>query len=127
MKYIFTFAVLGLLLFGCKSKDDSNIEVLESYIYEIESPANAVVGDNVEVKIHFTGPDGCAKPYSIEAVKVGQDITLKAYYYTDDENQFCTQSPVIMSLDYTFFADLPGPYFFTSEKNSTISDTLVVQ
>lgn len=119
--------LLGLLLItGCKTNADDDSEIRESYITKIDCPAKAIVGDNVEVTVHFTGGSGCSKPYSIEANKVGQTIELRAFY-SEPESGACTANIPELILNYTFFADLPGPYFFVSRRDNSISDTLVVQ
>ena len=127
MNNSFLVILLGLFFFtGCKSNSDENKEVHESYITKIVSPSEAIVGDNVEVAVHFTGSSGCSKPYSIEANKVGQTIELRAFY-SEPESGACTANIPEFTLNYTFFADLPGPYFFVSRRDNSISDTLVVQ
>jgi hypothetical protein len=120
------FFSMVLVTIGCKTKEDSKLEVIESPIFGIESPETAIVGDNVKIKVHFTGHNGCALPYSVEADKVGQNIVFKAYYSVSDNDQICTANIQEMDLDYTFFADLPGPYFFSSSMDVSITDTLVV-
>jgi hypothetical protein len=127
MKLFITLLLGVLVLFpSCKTKEDSNREVIESGIVLIDAPSKAIVGDNVKVTVHFTGHNGCTQPYSIEADKVGQTITLRAFYSLEND-QICTANIQNFSLEYDFFADLPGPYFFISSFDNTISDTLVVQ
>ncbi len=126
MKLLFIAFLSLILVTGCKTSKDSNTEVLETNIISITSPENAIVGDNVKIKVHFVGINGCAQPYSIEADKVGQTIKIRAFYSLPEDG-ICTDALTDLSLDYTYFADLPGPYFFTSSSDNTISDTLVVQ
>ncbi|MFT4753361.1 MAG: hypothetical protein ACI9GM_000729 [Salibacteraceae bacterium] len=118
---IFIFVVVA----SCSNKEDSEIQVLESDITAISSPKQAIVGDNVSVQVNFTGPNGCTEPYSIEANKVGQTITLRAFY-SEPIASICTEQVLNHSLNYSFFADLPGAYFFISEMDNSVTDTLVV-
>ena len=122
------YAILsGLIIFtGCKTNSDDGREIIESSIFKIESPEKAIVGDNVEITVQFTGASGCSIPYSIEANKVGQTIELRAYF-SEPSSGTCTANIPELNLKYTFFADLPGPYFFVSHRDNSASDTLVVQ
>lgn len=123
---VFSILILTcIFLFGCKKNNTSSKEVLETIITSISSPENAIVGDNVKITVHFTGINGCAQPHSIEANKVGQTIQLRAFYSIEEE-QICTQAVTNLALDYSFFADLPGPYFFIYSNDNSVADTLVV-
>jgi hypothetical protein len=115
-----------LFTVACKTEDDATIEVHEATILKISVTETAIVDDDVTVRVSFYGPDGCAEPYNIKAEKVGQTVTLRSYYSKSTEDKACTSTLVELSLDYTFFADLPGPYFFISAQNNTVSDTLTV-
>ncbi len=123
---LFIFFLGLIFVTGCKTNSDDDTEIQESYITKIEGPDKAIVGDNVEITVHFTGVSGCSNPYSIEANKVGQTIELRAFY-SQSESETCTANIPELNLNYTFFADLPGPYFFISHRDNSISDTLVVQ
>ena len=79
----------------------------------------------MSIQVNFTGPNGCTEPFSLEADKVGQTITLRAYY-SEPVSSGCTAVVLNHSLNYNFFADLPGPYFFVSEMNKGVTDTLTV-
>ncbi len=115
-----------MLTESCTTNTVSSPEVNETSITTITSPTSAIVNDNVEITVNFLGPNGCAEAYNIKAVKVGQTITLKAFYSLANPDAICTQALVPLQLNYSFFADLPGPYFFISSMDNTISDTLVI-
>ncbi len=123
--YIFS-AISLLFMESCTTNTETSPEVFESEITAITTPVNALVNQNVEIVIDFYGPNGCAEAYNIKAEKVGQTITLKAFYSIPNTELACTQALVPLQLNYTFFADLPGPYFFISDLNYTISDTLMI-
>jgi hypothetical protein len=122
MRYIL-FVITIFLFNSCKSPSAKN--VVESNILSIVAPEKAIVGDNVEIEITFYGANGCSEPYNIKAEKVGQTITLRAYYL-QPMDEVCTEILPSYKLNYTFFADLPGPYFIQSALNNQIADTLVV-
>tara|TARA_R110002050_G_scaffold204327_1_gene339618 strand:+ start:111030 stop:111374 length:345 start_codon:yes stop_codon:yes gene_type:complete len=110
---------------ACTTKKDANTQVLPAEITAITAPKTAVSDTDVKIKVDFWGPDGCSSAYNLKAEKVGQTITLTAYYKHTVETA-CTMALVPLSLEYSFFADLPGPYFFISATNNSIADTLVV-
>ena len=119
--------ILGLLLTeSCTTNTDTSPEINETSITAITAPKNAIVNDKVDIVIDFYGPNGCAEAYNIKADKVGQTITLRAYYSIPNTEMACTQALVPLQLSYSFFADLPGPYFFISSMDNTISDTLII-
>lgn len=120
-KYL--FIILPFIFLSCKSS--SSKQVVESRIKSIKAPEKAIVGDNVEIEVTFYGSNGCSEAYDIKAEKVGQTIMLRAYYL-QPINKSCTDNLPEFKLKYTFFADLPGPYFFISSQNNQIADTLVV-
>jgi len=120
-KYL--FIILPIVFISCQSS--SSKQVIESSIISINGPEKAIVGDNVEIEITFNGGNGCSEPYDIKAEKVGQTIMLRAYYL-QPTNQNCTYILPLYKLKYTFFADLPGPYFFISAQDNQVADTLVV-
>lgn len=122
MRY-FILIIISISLGSCTSP--STKQVLESPILSIVTPEKAIVGDNVEIEVTFNGANGCSEPYNIKAEKVGQTITLRAYYLQSTEKN-CTYILPQYKLNYTFFADLPGPYFIQSALNNQIADTLVV-
>ncbi len=128
MKFIcFILLSVNLVCFeSCTNNSDSTIEVIESQIISISCPSTVNSGNNVEVKVQFTGENGCSKPHNIKAKKVGQLIQLQAFYSRPKNPEICTTELPIFTLSYTFFADLPGPYFFQSAGNSLIADTLTV-
>ena len=120
----FTFVII-LIISGCTRNEEDSFQVIESPIVSIVAPNQAIVGDNVSIQVRFTGNNGCYTPYSIEADKVGQTIVLRAFSKKTD-NAVCTQQVVNLSLNFSFFADLPGPYFFVSNTDDSLSDTLTV-
>jgi hypothetical protein len=121
------FGIIGILATqSCTTNSDASPEINETNITSITTPENAIVNDNVDIVVDFFGPNGCAEAYNIKAEKVGQTITLRAYYSIPSTEMACTQALVPLQLKYSFFADLPGPYFFISNMDNTISDTLVV-
>ena len=121
---IFVLFVL-LILASCTSNKGVDSEVLQSEITSISCPKTAISDKDVKVTVSFTGPSGCAEPFNIKANKVGQTVTLSAFYKSNN-SQPCTHATVNLELDYSFFADLPGTYFFISDMNSSIADTLIV-
>ena len=110
----------------CTSKSDTSMEVRESPILEISCSASAVTSDNVPITVTFQGSNGCAKPYEIKAEKVGQTILLRAYASYPNGPVACTEALTELTLEYSFFADLPGDYFFQDANNTSIGDTLKV-
>jgi len=125
----FKTIIIGLasvLAFGsCTSNKDATFQVLEAEITSITVAESAISDTDVKVIVNFSGPDGCSSAYNIKADKVGQTITLKAYY-KHEEGGACTASLIPLTLDYSFFADLPGPFFFISATDNSVADTVVV-
>lgn len=121
--YKHLFIILSIFFVSCQSS--SSKQVVESNIVSIKAPEKAIVGDNVEIEVTFHGGNGCSEAYDIKAEKVGQTIMLRAYYL-QPTNQTCTYILPEFKLNYTFFADLPGPYFFISAQDNQVADTLVV-
>ena len=126
-KPLYIFGIISIILIGsCTTNTETSPEIFEGEITAINAPKNAIVNQNVEIEIDFSGHNGCAQAYTIKAEKVGQTITLKALYSIPNTELACTQAFIPLQLNYTFFADLPGPYFFVSEMNPNIADTLVI-
>lgn len=125
-KLAFLFLLLLVLLDSCKTSGDSDFEVLEGDIISISSPENAISGDNVKIVVQFYGMNGCSKGFNIKADKVGQTVTLSAFYTQPVDSRVCTEILPAHKLTYTFFADFPGVYFFQSARDKTIGDTLTV-
>ena len=130
MNFKYTLSIVGLIgllvMASCTTNTDTSPEINETSITTITAPESAIVNDNVDIVVDFYGPNGCAEAYNIKAEKVGQTITLRAYYSIPNTEIACTQALVPLQLNYSFFADLPGPYFFLSSMNNAISDTLVI-
>lgn len=120
--YILTFI---FILTSCSTGTGDDFEILQSEITQITCPVSAISNNEVKIRVQFPGVNGCSEAYDIKANKVGQTITLSAYYKQPDLGE-CTEIYPSFELDYTFFADLPGTYFFVSEMNPNIADTLVV-
>ena len=118
--------LIGLISFAsCTSNKGESFEVLQSKIIQIKSPETAISDHEVKIKVKFSGINGCSEPYNLKADKVGQTITLRAFYKQPD-TEICTEILPVFELDYNFFADLPGTYFFVSEMDPSIADTLIV-
>jgi len=115
-----------LLIASCKTSKDSDFNVKEGEIISIISPKNTNSSEDVKIDVVFTGLNGCSQGYNIKAEKVGQTIVLRAYYSFPNDGRACTEILPTHKLTYTFFADLPGTYFFQSAQNNLIADTLVV-
>lgn len=122
----FPVILLLLLLDACKTSDDANFEVLEGDIISISSPDKAISGDNIQIEVQFHGVNGCSEGFNITAHTVGQTVTLSAYYKQPLEPQTCTEVLPAHKLNYTFFADFPGVYFFQSAQDIKIADTLTI-
>ncbi|MGB0806947.1 MAG: hypothetical protein ACPGRC_09670 [Salibacteraceae bacterium] len=124
MRKFLPFLIIAFFGNSCKTSVETNGLVQLSTIQSINCTEKTTVGNSIPVTVNFWGPDGCSTAYSIKAEKIGQTITLRAYYLHQEEA--CTQATVNLTLDYVYYADLPGSYFFISEGDNNISDTLVV-
>lgn len=117
---------IGALFFllGCETNEEANGNVYETPVLDISCVEKTIVGQSIKVKVDFMGPDGCSSAYQLKADKVGQTISLRAYYLKKEG--LCTMATVPLTLDYEFYPDLPGGYFFVSQSDNRISDTLTV-
>lgn len=120
--------LLSSLLFSgaCSNNNEEPTEIIEAEIATITVQESAITGENISVEVAFYGRDGCSTPYNITANKVGQTITLRAFYSYPTDERNCTEILPLHRLTYTYFADMGGVYFFSSQQNASIADTLRV-
>lgn len=124
-KQLIYILAIAIFIASCTSNKGDSFEVLQSKISQITSPETAISDHDVKIKVKFPGMNGCSEAFNLKADKVGQTITLRAFYKQPD-TEACTEILPIFELDYAFFADLPGTYFFVSEMDPSIADTLIV-
>lgn len=126
-KSVFLVLLTLFLISGCTSNKDSDKEAREASIISISGPSEVISGQTATIEVQFPGVNGCSEKFQLKTEQVGQYIYIRAYYLQPVEPVVCTEQLPIFKLNYRFYTDMGGTYFFVSEQNDTIKHTLIVR